>query len=205
MNNIWLIIKREYMSRVMKKSFIIMTFLAPLIFVGVFALIGYLSSKGGDSKTIEILDESALFSDTFKSDLTNDEIYEYVNISLDSAKNRVSTKVIDGLVYIPKMNNLADDPQYAAVKADLKNQLTSWMTAQGDLGQATELAALEHQKRGQKKANKKFWWSVLRFFRPSIISRNNHKLKILNTMMLSNYFKITTRTMMKSKLIHHLK
>jgi len=51
-------------------------------------------------------------------------------------------------------NNLADDPEYATVKAELKNQLTSWMTAQGDQGQATELAALEHQKRAQKKANK---------------------------------------------------
>ena len=51
-------------------------------------------------------------------------------------------------------NNLANDPKYASVKAELKKQLTSWMSAQGDLGQATELAALEHQKRAQKKADK---------------------------------------------------
>lgn len=50
-------------------------------------------------------------------------------------------------------NNLASDPQYAKVKAELKKQLTSWMTEQGDLGQTTELAAFEHQKRGQKKTN----------------------------------------------------
>jgi len=106
MNNIWLIIKREYLSRVMKKSFIIMTFLAPLIFVGVFALIGYLSSRGGESKTIEILDQSGLFLDTFESDSTDDEQYVYVNFSLDSAKSRVSAKIIDGLVLIPEMNNL---------------------------------------------------------------------------------------------------
>ena len=53
---------------------------------------------------------------------------------------------------------------------------------------------------GKRKANRKFWWNVLRFFRFSILTRNNNKLKILNTMMLSNYFKITARTMMKSKL-----
>jgi putative ABC transport system permease protein len=52
----------------------------------------------------------------------------------------------------------------------------------------------------KRKANRRFWWNVLKFFRPSIITRNNYKLKILNTMMLSNYFKITTRSMMKSKL-----
>lgn len=83
-----------------------MTFLAPLILVGVFALIGYLSSRGGESKTIEILDESALFQEAFRSDSTSDEIYRYVDIPLDSAKNRVRKKVIDGLVYIPEMNNL---------------------------------------------------------------------------------------------------
>lgn len=53
---------------------------------------------------------------------------------------------------------------------------------------------------GEKRAGKYFWWNVLRFFRPAIITRNNYKLKILNTMMLSNYLKITTRSMMKSKL-----
>jgi len=53
---------------------------------------------------------------------------------------------------------------------------------------------------GLKKARRNFWWNVLRFFRPAIITRNNYKLKILNTMMLSNYLKITTRSMMKSKL-----
>lgn len=94
------------MSRVMKKSFIIMTFLAPLIFVGVFALIGYLSSRGGESKTIEILDQSGLFLDTFESDSTDDEQYVYVDFSLDSAKSRVSNEHIDGLVYIPVISNL---------------------------------------------------------------------------------------------------
>ena len=106
MNNIWLIIKREYLSRVMKKSFIIMTFLAPLIFVGVFAFIGFLSSKGSESKTIEILDESELFGDIFKSDSISEEIYTYVDFSLDSAKSRVRKNLVDGLVYIPLMDDL---------------------------------------------------------------------------------------------------
>lgn len=50
-------------------------------------------------------------------------------------------------------NNLADDPQFAAVKADLKNQLAAWMKAQGDQGQATELAALAHQGRAATKSD----------------------------------------------------
>ena len=43
------------------------------------------------------------------------------------------------------------DPQYAAVKAELSEQLDAWMQAQGDQGQQTELEAFEHQNRNRKK------------------------------------------------------
>ena len=46
MNKILLIIRREYLSRVKKKSFIIMTFLTPLLIAGIYALIGYFTYKG---------------------------------------------------------------------------------------------------------------------------------------------------------------
>lgn len=42
-------------------------------------------------------------------------------------------------------NNLASDPQYASEIASLQTQLKNWMTAQGDLGQQTELDAYTHQ------------------------------------------------------------
>jgi len=45
------------------------------------------------------------------------------------------------------MNNIADQPQYAAVKAELKKALFDWMESQGDPGQATEMRALERQRR----------------------------------------------------------
>ena len=47
--------------------------------------------------------------------------------------------------------NLADNPEYAEVKAALQAKLAAWMEQQGDLGQATELAAREHQGRIRKK------------------------------------------------------
>lgn len=46
--------------------------------------------------------------------------------------------------------NLADDPEYAAIKSELRAKLDDWMKGQGDLGQQTEMEALEHQIRGQK-------------------------------------------------------
>ncbi|MHC4215859.1 MAG: sulfatase-like hydrolase/transferase [Planctomycetota bacterium] len=48
--------------------------------------------------------------------------------------------------------NLADDPKYAKVKAELRKRLLAWMEAMGDEGQKTELEALEHQ--GGKKSKR---------------------------------------------------
>jgi N-sulfoglucosamine sulfohydrolase len=47
--------------------------------------------------------------------------------------------------------NLAEDPAHAETVATLRGELEAWMTSQGDLGQATELAANERQRRGKGK------------------------------------------------------
>jgi uncharacterized sulfatase len=51
--------------------------------------------------------------------------------------------------------NLASDPQYAAVKSELSEKLDRWMQSQGDKGAATELEALEHQRRNRNRARNK--------------------------------------------------
>ena len=58
MSIISLIIKREFIAKVRNKSFIVMTFLSPLLFVGIAAFVGYLSSMKADTKRIAIHDES---------------------------------------------------------------------------------------------------------------------------------------------------
>ena len=45
-----------------------------------------------------------------------------------------------------ELNNLAGREKQAKVKARLKQQLQDWMTSQGDLGQATEMAAKRNKK-----------------------------------------------------------
>jgi N-sulfoglucosamine sulfohydrolase len=42
--------------------------------------------------------------------------------------------------------NLADSAEHSAIRGELQTKLDAWMTEQGDLGQETEMAALEHQK-----------------------------------------------------------
>lgn len=50
--------------------------------------------------------------------------------------------------------NLANSPEHSEILGELQTQLDQWMADQGDEGQATELAALEHQQRGRKKKGK---------------------------------------------------
>mgnify|MGYP005650862947 CR=1 FL=1 len=86
MNHLSLIIKREYINKVRNKSFIVMTFLSPLIFVGIFALVGYLSSINNDNiRDISIVDQTGGLAKNFKETAT--EKYTVLNnIYIDEAK-----------------------------------------------------------------------------------------------------------------------
>ena len=77
MNKLILIIKREFIAKVRNKSFIVMTFLSPLLFVGIGVFVGYLSQMKADLKTIAIHDETGRFVNEFKST----KEYKYVNLS----------------------------------------------------------------------------------------------------------------------------
>ena len=78
-----------------------MTFLSPLLFVGIGVFVGYLSQMKADLKTIAIHDETGRFVTEFKSD----KEYKYVNltsIDLKILKDSIVKKSYDGLLVIPK-------------------------------------------------------------------------------------------------------
>jgi hypothetical protein len=64
MNKIWLIIQREFLIRVQKRSFLIATILVPLIFPAIIGLLAYIAIKDEQSakpKILYVLDESGKF------------------------------------------------------------------------------------------------------------------------------------------------
>ncbi|TDH23018.1 ABC transporter permease [Segetibacter sp. 3557_3] len=61
MSKIWLVIKREYLSRVRKKTFILSTILTPLLFVGLIVVVTVISVKNVDKERIAVIDESGNF------------------------------------------------------------------------------------------------------------------------------------------------
>jgi ABC-2 type transport system permease protein len=106
MNHLGLITKREFLNKVKNKSFILMTFLSPLIMVAVITLVVYLTQLNNDKvRTISVLDESNLFANEFESnESTTYDILE--NIDLDTAKKLVQEAENYGLLYIPKGENI---------------------------------------------------------------------------------------------------
>ncbi|MEE9364621.1 MAG: ABC transporter permease [Cellulophaga sp.] len=106
MHKLLLIIKREYLAKVRNKSFIIMTFLSPLLMVGMVLLIAYLVSLNeSETRVITILNESQFFENDFKS--TKGVSYlNFKNISLSAAKDSTASLGYYGLLYIPKEKSL---------------------------------------------------------------------------------------------------
>ena len=103
MNKILLIIQREYLSRVKKKSFIVMTFLVPMLFIGMYALIGYMLIKKdelGDIKQVVVADESGRYTGKFKN--TPALEFDYSNSSLAKARKDFQDSENDFLLHIPK-------------------------------------------------------------------------------------------------------
>ncbi len=106
MNHLSLIIKREYLTKVKNRAFIIMTFLSPLIMVALISLVGYLSQLNNDKvRTISVLDESGLFANQFEDD--DDLKFETLSaVSLEEAKKNTQESEVYGLLYIPNNKNI---------------------------------------------------------------------------------------------------
>lgn len=101
MNKTLLIIKREYFSRVKKKSFLIMTFLVPMLIIGMYALIFALSMNGGNNiPTVEVIDESGIFQKSFDNNKSVN--FEISELSLPEAKKKVINNEDAFVLYIPK-------------------------------------------------------------------------------------------------------
>ena len=111
MSIISLIIKREFIAKVRNKSFIVMTFLSPLLFVGIAAFVGYLSSMKADTKRLAIHDETGLFINEFKALNTKNSEYIYHDLSaidVKFLKDSITNESYEGLLYIPKVSNPKD-------------------------------------------------------------------------------------------------
>lgn len=120
MHNLKLIIKREFMARVRNRTFVVMTFLSPLIFIGMISLITWLATINNDEiHKIAFVDETEMFSADLKNE-GNIEYIDYSHLNWKVAKDSVKQQKLYGLLYVPKKegtDQLATSIQFYAEEA----------------------------------------------------------------------------------------
>ncbi len=114
MEKILLIIRREYLTRIRKKSFIIMTILGPILIAALVILPVYLSEVSTSMKKVAVLDETGWFYQKFHSQ-GNIQFY-YVNENVQQAKAEALAKG-NLLLYIPLPElNLPENAELFSIK-----------------------------------------------------------------------------------------
>ena len=101
MNKIGLIIKREYLTRVRKRSFLILTFLGPILMAAIYIIPIMLALNAStDHLRVAVVDESRWFEERFNSN-DNHTFVAMHGQSIDSVKEMVKTGVFDMALYVP--------------------------------------------------------------------------------------------------------
>lgn len=117
MNKILLIIQREYLSRVRKKTFIILTLLAPVLMAGFMAIIAYVSTLENDElRNIMVKDASGKFENSLKNSKNLE--FTFVNeLDIEKAKKVFSEGAYYALLSIP------ENPEKGAIELISENQV----------------------------------------------------------------------------------
>lgn len=103
MNKIWLVIQREYLARVKKKSFLLATLITPLIFpaiMGIFVWIALDEDTSNSLRIIEVVDENKLFF----LESSNQYAFSFSDTDPEEAKKMVQDGDRYGFLYIPKFD-----------------------------------------------------------------------------------------------------
>ncbi|MBC5642505.1 ABC transporter permease [Parabacteroides sp. BX2] len=130
MNKIGLIIKREYLRRVSKKSFILLTLLTPFLFAALVFVPLWLSTiKGDEVRNVAIIDTTGKYASLFE----NNESFHFIHSdkTLDEYRQGGDKEVFaflsitDDLLNNPKAATLYSEKQVPAELSRLVNQTLS--------------------------------------------------------------------------------
>ena len=124
MNKILLIISREYLTRVKKRSFILLTFLVPVLIAAMYGVVGYIlvnQDELSNAKKVSVVDDSGVFQNKFKN--TKSLLFYYSDKKLPEVKSTFKTSGYDFILHIPKFSD--DNPQGIEVISDKQANLNT--------------------------------------------------------------------------------
>jgi ABC-2 type transport system permease protein len=104
MQKIWLIIKREYLTRIRKRTFIIATVMLPVLYMGLIFGTGYIAEKSKQNLHVAIIDSSGYFTDSIvakENALDNDSNLSLVKNEADKVISDPAKEGYDGYIIIP--------------------------------------------------------------------------------------------------------
>lgn len=122
MNKTLLIIRREFLTRVHKKSFIILTVLMPFIFAAlIFVPLALSGIKDGRQKQVALVDKTGLYTDVFQ----NDAQYAFIQVPDTSAEMRTDDSPLEAIVYISDTLTTHPDAFTIYSRREVSNELLS--------------------------------------------------------------------------------
>lgn len=130
MNKILLVIQREYLTRVKKPSFWVLTIVVPILLAGVYAIPIILASRPIEHAHVLLVDDTGLFQGQFRSgrDITYHEAG-----SIDYARRELQQHdSLDAIVYIPARETTLPRDAYLYYRSDAPS-LTVQTDAQNQL------------------------------------------------------------------------
>lgn len=105
MQKLWLIIKREYLTRVKRRTFILATILTPLAIAIFFVVVGFIFQyESDDAKRIAIIDESGILKGSIKDE--NNLYFKFVKEPLEELKQNFDDYDYSGILVIPEIKDV---------------------------------------------------------------------------------------------------
>jgi ABC-2 type transport system permease protein len=107
MNKTFLVISREYITRVRKRTFIISTILFPLLYLGLIFGTGYIAEKTSRKLHVALIDSSGYFNKAIVAQSNQQDSsshIEYVTMNPDSIIKNYSSLGYDAYIIIPPIN-----------------------------------------------------------------------------------------------------
>ena len=106
MGKVWLILRREYVTRVRTKSFLLSTILVPLAIIGLMAGTVFIAINSNEKLEIVVKDESGLFEDKFRGlDQGETLRFKYMkDESLETLRSNADSGLYDGVLFIPQLD-----------------------------------------------------------------------------------------------------
>ncbi|MFT4663330.1 MAG: ABC-2 type transport system permease protein [Polaribacter sp.] len=139
MNKLWLIIQREYLTRVKKRSFIIATLLTPIAFALFFMVVGLIFAyDSGESLRVVFIDPGQIMKEeaNLKSEDDNSLHFIKSSKSIGALKELVNEGKYDGVLVLPAIQNIYNNKDTVFYYSDNQISLNINMAIKSRVGKS---------------------------------------------------------------------